>query len=79
MGCCCSSSQKFDVLGKRTLQELGLSSYEVKKLVELFRKIDVTGRGFIHSDQFFDFFDTQPSLVNMLIFSCYDLEKNGEM
>lgn len=76
---CCSSLPKLDLITNRTLQELGLTRAETKKLVWLFGKVDADGNGVIQVDEFFDFFELQPSLVNKLIFSCYDLEKNGEM
>jgi hypothetical protein len=78
MGCCCSGP-KFDLITSRTLQELGLSKFEIKKFASLFGKVDFDGNGVIQADEFFNFFDLQPSLVNKLIFSCYDLEENGEM
>lgn len=79
MGCCCSSLPKFDILTNRTLQELGLTRGETKKLVTLFGRVDLDGNGVIQADEFFDFFALHPTLVNKLIFSCYDLEENGEM
>lgn len=76
---CCGSLPQFDLITNRTLLELGLTKGETKKLVRLFGKVDADGNGVIQVDEFFDFFDMQPSLVNKLIFSCYDLEENGEM
>ena len=76
---CCSSLPKFDLITNRTLLEMGLSKSETKKLLRLFGKVDADGNGVIQADEFFDFFDLQPSLVNKLIFSSYDLEGNGEM
>lgn len=76
---CCSSLPNLDLITNRTLQELGLTRAETKKLARLFGKVDADGNGVIQVDEFFDFFEMQPSLVNKLIFSCYDLEQNGEM
>ena len=67
------------MITQRTLQEAALTQGQTKKLVRLFARVDADGNGVIQADEFFDFFDLQPNLTNKLVFSCYDLEENGEM
>lgn len=80
MGCCiCSRPIKFDMVTNRTVHELGLSKFEIRKLCTLFHKVDTDGNGVIQANEFFSYFSLQPSLVNKLLFSCYDMEGTGEM